>query len=156
MKLYFEKIHSYLIKLNRVRLVLLFIVINALNSLSFSALAYFVTGDGLINYSIDSMSAANQFLIAVIGAPIIETLIFQYALIESIRQKIQPIFTCFFSALAFALVHFYSICYFLFALVSGLIFAYLYFLEKSVWKSFLLVLTAHTLYNLLIYMGRFL
>ena len=156
MKLYFEKIHAYLIGLNKAYLVLLFIVINALNSLSFSALAYSITGSGLRNHSIDNMNATNQFLIAVIVAPIIESLIFQYALIESIRQKIQPVFACFFSAFAFALVHFYSIYYFLFALISGLIFAYLYLLEKSVIKSFLLVLTAHTLYNLLIYMGRFL
>lgn len=156
MKLYFEKIHLYLINLNKVRLVLLFIIINILNSLTFSAFAYFISGSGLRNHAIDNSGAIHQFLVAVIVSPILETIIFQYALIESIRQKIQPVFACFFSAIAFALVHFYSIYYFLFALISGLLFGYLYLLEKSIIKSSLLVLIAHTLYNLLIYVGRFL
>ncbi len=155
-KLYLEKTHLYLISLNKAQLIILFVVINTLNSLLFSAVAYFITGIGLRNHSIDNMSAINQFLIAVILAPVIETVIFQYALIESIRQKIQPLYACFFSALAFAFVHFYSVYYFLFALISGLIFAYLYLLEKSVIKGSLLVLTAHILYNLLIYLGRLL
>lgn len=156
MKLYIEKIHLYLIGLNRVLLIALFIVINILNSLFFSLLAYYITGNGLRNPSIDSMGTKDQFLIVVLLSPIIETLIFQYALIESIRQKIKPLYACFLSAFAFALVHFYSVYYFLFALIGGLIFAYMYYLEKSVIKSFLVVLTAHILYNLLIYTGRFL
>ncbi|MES2651369.1 MAG: CPBP family intramembrane glutamic endopeptidase [Bacteroidota bacterium] len=155
-KLYLEKTHLYLISLNKAQLIILFGVINTLNSLLFSAVAHFISGSGLQNHSIDNMSAINQFLIAVILAPVIETVIFQYALIESIRQKIQPLYACFFSALAFAFVHFYSVYYFLFALISGLIFAYLYLLEKSVIKGSLLVLTAHILYNLLIYLGRLL
>lgn len=156
MKLYLENIHLYLIGLNKFRLIVLFIVINVLNSLSFSFLAYFITGNGLRNHSIDNMSAKDQFLVAVFLGPIIETLIFQYALIESVRQKIRPLYACILSAFAFALAHFYSVYYFLFALISGLIFAYMYYLEKSVIKSFLVVLTAHFLYNLLIYTGRFL
>lgn len=156
MKLYLEKVHSYLISLSKAQLIMLFVVFNIINSLSFSALAYFNTGSGLINHSMDRMSLVNQFLMVVFIAPVIETLIFQYALIESIRQRIQPLYACFLSAFAFALVHFYSIYYFLFALISGLIFAYLYLLDKSVIKATLLVLTAHILYNLLAYMIRLL
>jgi membrane protease YdiL (CAAX protease family) len=156
MKLFFEKTHLYLIRLRKVQLIALFIVVNALNSIAFSMLAHFITGNGLRNHSINNMTAANQFLIAVVIAPILETLVFQYALIESIRQKIKPAYACFLSASAFALVHCYSIYYFLFALISGLIFAYLYYLEKSVINGFLLVLSVHFLYNLLIYMGTFL
>ncbi len=150
-----QKVHLFLTRQNKIYLIVLFVFINVLNSLLFSALAYFVMGDVLKNTNIDKMGAVNQFLIAVIAAPIFETLIFQYGLIETIREKTRPLYACFSSAFAFALVHFYSIYYFLFAFVSGLIFAYLYYLEKSVIKGVLLVLTAHTLYNLLIYMGRF-
>ena len=156
MKLYLEKIHLYLMGLHKAILVVLFIIINVLNSLSFSLLSYFITGNGLKNHSIDSENSKDQFLMAVLLAPIIETLIFQYALIETIRHKLSPLYACILSAFAFALFHFYSVYYFLFALISGLIFAYMYFLEKSVIKSCLTVLIAHILYNLLIYMGRFL
>lgn len=156
MNLFFEKIHLYLVDLSKVRLIALFIMVNALNSFSFSMLSYFISGDGLSNHSINTMTATNQFLFAIILSPILETLVFQYALIESIRQKIKPLYACFLSATAFALVHCYSIYYFLFALISGVIFAYLYYLEKSVVKSFLLVLSVHFLYNLLIYIGKFL
>ena len=135
---------------------MLFVILNTVNSLSFSALAFFSTGDGLKNHTMDTISPNNQFLVAVILMPIIETLIFQYALIESIRQRVQPLYACFLSAFAFALVHFYSVYYFLFALISGLIFAYLYLLDRSVIKGTLLVLTAHILYNLLAYIVRLL
>ncbi|MBP8067606.1 MAG: CPBP family intramembrane metalloprotease [Pedobacter sp.] len=156
MKLFFEKVHFYLITLNKVKLIALFILLNTLNSFSFSMLAYFVTGVGLRNHSISTMGAQDELLIAVVLAPILETVIFQYALIESIRQKIKPLYACFVSATAFALVHCYSVFYFLFAFISGLIFAYLYYLEKSVLKSFLLVLCTHFLYNLLVYLTKFL
>lgn len=156
MKLFFEKVHFYLITLSKVKLIALFILLNTLNSFSFSMLAYFVTGVGLRNHSISTMGAQDELLIAVVLAPILETVIFQYALIESIRQKIKPLYACFVSATAFALVHCYSVFYFLFAFISGLIFAYLYYLEKSVLKSFLLVLSTHFLYNLLVYLTKFL
>ena len=156
MKLFFERVHLYLSALTRVKLIVLFILFNALNSFSFSLLAYFITGVGLRNYSIRNMAAMDEFLVAVVLAPILETFVFQYALIESIRQKIKPLFACFLSATAFALGHCYSVFYFLFAFISGLIFAYLYCLEKSILKSFLLVLCAHFLYNLLIFMAKFL
>ncbi len=156
MKLFFEKVHLYLISLNKVKLIALFILLNILNSFSFSMLAYFFTGVGLTNHSIRTMGAMDELLIAVVFAPILETVIFQYALIESIRQKIKPLYACFLSATAFALVHCYSVFYFLFAFISGLIFAYLYYLEKSILKSFLLVLSAHFLYNMLIYITKFL
>lgn len=154
MKLYLEKIHRYLLHLNRVKLITLFVVINGVNSLTFSALAYFITGNGLTNHSFDNIDPLNQFLMAVLLAPVLETLIFQYALIESIRQRFHPLYSCFISTFAFALVHLYSVYYFFFAIISGLIFAYLYLLEKSVIRGSLLVLTTHILYNLLIYLGR--
>lgn len=156
MKSYLDKIHLFFIRLSKVRLIILFVIINVMNSLLFSTIALFITGSGLTNHSIDKMDQNNKFWMAVILAPFIEMLIFQYALIETIRQKMQQIYVCFISAFAFALVHFYSVYYFLFSLVSGLILAYLYLLEKSVIKGSLLVLTAHILYNLLIYLGRFL
>ena len=156
MKLYLEKIHLYLVGLNKPLLIALFIIVSILNSLLFSLLSYLITGNGLRNDAMDNMDTKDQFFIAVLVAPIIETLIFQYALIESIRQKIKPSYACLLSAFAFALVHFYSVYYFLFALIGGLTFAYMYYLEKSVIKSILVVLTAHILYNLLIYAGRFL
>lgn len=154
MKLYLEKIHIYLIGLNKPLLIALFIIISIFNSLLFSLVSYFITGNGLINQDMDKMGPKDQFFIVVLVAPLIETLIFQYALIESIREKIRPLYACFLSALAFALFHLYSVYYFLFALIGGLTFAYMYYLEKSVIKSLLVVLTAHILYNLLIYTGR--
>ena len=153
MKLYLEKIHLYLVGLNKPLLIALFIIVSILNSLLFSLLSYFITGNGLRN---QDMGGKDQFFIVVLVAPIIETLIFQYAIIESVREKMRPLYACFISAFAFAFFHFYSVYYFVFALIGGLTFAYMYYLEKSVIKSILVVLTAHILYNLLIYAGRFL
>lgn len=154
-QLFLEKTHCYLTALNKVRLIALFILINSINSISFSMLSRLFTNGGLREKAVGGMSAINEFLLAVILAPIIETLIFQYAIIETVRQKTRPIYACLLSATAFALLHSYSIFYFLYALVSGLLFAYLYYLEKSEWKSFVIVLSAHCLYNLLTFMVKF-
>lgn len=153
MKKYLQQLHLFLIRRNDAQLILLFVILNILNSLASSAISFFFTQTGIKNHTLTKLNSGNEFLVAVILAPVIETLIFQYALIETIRQKVKPFYACLISASFFALAHIYSPYYVLFAFVSGLLFGYLYLSRKSVLRACLLVLIAHASYNYIVYLG---
>lgn len=93
-----------------------------------------------------------EFLIAVILAPFLETLIFQYAIISFILNKMPKalLFSCFVSAVLFGLSHFYSPEYVLKTFFSGLLFGTLYLivLTKKA-NAILIVSTAHAIFNLI-------
>ncbi|WP_410478286.1 type II CAAX prenyl endopeptidase Rce1 family protein [Pedobacter frigiditerrae] len=83
----------------------------------------------------------------IIIAPIMETLIFQFGVIETVKKKKSTLISCILSALFFAIFHCYNFYYFLFAFSAGLLFSYLYCIGKTPLKGFLLTLSAHILYN---------
>ncbi|OYW79516.1 MAG: hypothetical protein B7Z27_05395, partial [Sphingobacteriia bacterium 32-37-4] len=95
-------------------------------------------------------SKVEEFFIAVIFAPILETLIFQYFIISYILDK-RPnayLFTCFFSAILFGLSHFYSPEYILKTFFSGLLFGTLYLVvQNKNNNAFIIVTIAHAIYN---------
>lgn len=95
-------------------------------------------------------SKLEEFFIAVIFAPILETLIFQYSIISYILDK-RPnayLFTCIFSATLFALSHFYSPEYILKTFFSGLLFGTLYLVVQNKNNyAFFIVAIAHSIYN---------
>ena len=95
-----------------------------------------------------------DLLIAVIVAPLIETLLFQSLIIEIIckiikrpRKNICIAVTV--SSLAFALNHTYSIVYFIITLGAGFILALAYYLGRYRKEgAIILVFLIHSLYNL--------
>ena len=93
-----------------------------------------------------------QFCIAVIIAPIIETLIFQtlpvFVLKDGLNLRYSII--CIVSATAFAASHPFSIGYIIFSFIMGLLFVYAYLLIAETQKSpFRIVCVTHGLRNFL-------
>jgi len=93
-----------------------------------------------------------EFFTAVFFAPLIETLIFQYAFISYIISKWSNayLFSCIVTAILFGLSHFYSPEYVLKTFLSGLLFGSLYlvaFRKKT--NAFIVVTVAHSIYNLI-------
>lgn len=144
------KIHDCLVNTNSVILVLLFVFINIILSMLLSFLSRNMIDKYLTNGS-GFKSIKDALLMGVIMAPLIETFIFQYAIIETVKKKNSLLIACIVSAFVFAILHWYNFYYFLFAFVSGMFLAYLYCLGKTIIKGLLLVLSAHALYNLFVF-----
>ena len=155
MKAYLQKIDDFLGVLKSFQIVLLFVIANTATFFGISLLVFTYTGVGL-NSFIDEADLENRLSFVFFGVPFIETIIFQYGIIEVLSKRIGPKYACIFAAVTFALVHYYNPYYALFAFLSGLIFAYLYLIGKPRGEGFTMAFVAHILVNVLIYLRRFL
>ena len=104
---------------------------------------------------LEEFSLAEIFTITVIIAPLVETFIFQYLIIEFLLRfkKIKVNIIIFVSALAFGLVHDYNFIYVLVMCITGFIYAsyYLYLKIKEVKFPFLYICSLHALSNFLVF-----
>ena len=112
-----------------------------------------------VNNSLLYMDWTEKFMLAVIAGPLIETTIFQFAIIEALLSvkslPIKKTLSVIASTLAFALTHFQSTWFFLSALSSGALYAIFYIRLKIKYKSptpFLIICVSHSLYNLFVFM----
>ncbi|WP_394759208.1 type II CAAX prenyl endopeptidase Rce1 family protein [Flavobacterium sp.] len=106
-------------------------------------------------------SNLEAFFVAIVFAPIFETLLFQFLIIyqthESYKGKYVKQLSIFISSVLFGLSHFYSIYYVLFALVAGYILAtsFYYFKEKTNYLSAIFYITlVHLLSNLFVFIVK--
>ncbi|MGM9475030.1 lysostaphin resistance A-like protein [Pedobacter sp. GSP4] len=142
---------DWLKRLNGIVLIALAVLVNLCLSLIFSSISYFFTGKNIAHGVNEGMPISGTFFLAVILAPILETIIFQYAIIETAKNKMPKVYACFLSALFFGITHLYNFYYFLFAFIAGLLFAYIYTIGNTVMKSIGYVFTVHVIYNLIIF-----
>jgi uncharacterized protein len=97
-------------------------------------------------------SKLEAFVLAIVIAPIFETLIFQHAVIKLIIKKSSnaKLLSCFVSAILFAASHYYSWAYVLKTFISGFLFSSLYLITMYKKQNpILVVLLAHAGYNLI-------
>lgn len=97
-----------------------------------------------------------QLLLLVVLAPLLETLIFQYAIIDFVLTRFKsPPAAMLTSAIAFGLTHVYSPQYILATFFSGLLFAFLYLVFRfKNQQPVLFVLILHAGYNLFVWLMR--
>lgn len=104
--------------------------------------------------SLTTDSVVLDLIIAVIVAPLIETLLFQSLIIEIIcriikRPRKNICTAVMISSLAFALNHTYSLYYFIITLGAGMILALAYYLGRyRKENAIILVFLIHSFYNL--------
>jgi lipoprotein signal peptidase len=92
--------------------------------------------------------------LTVIIAPLLETFVFQYLIIEILyKLKINDEIIIWVSALAFSLSHYYNFIYILAILFPGFLFSSFYlYLKKSKYKSpFLAVILLHAISNFIVF-----
>ena len=142
-----SKIRNSILALRDWELVLLILLLNFLNNYIFSVVS------DLFDISLskgfdDNYTIKEKIVLFVVVAPLIETLLFQYLVIEICKSfKMRLKYCCFISAFVFASFHLYNVFYFLFAFTGGLLFAFLYIKGNSQKKAILLPLVAHTIYD---------
>ncbi len=117
---------------------------------------FFNIMSGVKNEATTNLKPTELFITTVIVAPLLETFLFQYGIIKSIvylsdnKYKTQAIIL---SAMAFTLIHSYSIIYMIYAFIMGLFFGILYFtsLKKKLYP-FLVIAFVHALFNFTVFM----
>lgn len=91
------------------------------------------------------------FLGLVVIAPIFETLVFQFVVLESLLKiKVSASIALIISTVLFSLFHYYSLTYILYILCSGWILSYYYLAlrHQGKYNKVLLVILLHALGNL--------
>lgn len=131
----------------------LFFVIFFIDLIFHIAVSYIATiyNPEILDVFDKSMSLTEIFILSVIIAPLLETFLFQYLIIEilSFFKRIKVNIIIIISSLAFSLIHYYNFIYILVTLLSGMIYAsyYLYLKEEKQKSPFLYVFALHSLYN---------
>ena len=146
-----KKIDDVINKLKFFDLMIVTVFCNLLFSSIASFTSNLLTGNPLNNGVKGFLNCKEEFILVVIVAPILETLIFQYLIINFFLTKTKSFYACVISSLIFALQHMYNLFYFVLTLFVGLIFAYLYVIGKKRNYGFILVAVAHSLYNLIVF-----
>lgn len=151
MKSQLSKVHGYLIRLNN--FVLIFF--GASSILVSSILVSFVSGkffdQSLTNGFPSFKSAREAFLLGVLLAPLLETLLLQAAIIETAKKRMSPFYACLLSALIFGLVHLYNVFYFIYGILAGLILSYIYYIGSLTKRGFIVTFGSHMLYNFIVF-----
>ncbi|SHG59185.1 CAAX protease self-immunity [Flavobacterium micromati] len=146
-----QQINYFLNKLNFPKLVIIAVFCNLIISSIASLLSTHLIGRS-INHGVKGFENLNEeFILVVFLAPILETLLFQYLIINFFLTKTKSHYACIISSFAFALQHLYNSFYFIFALFIGFIFAYLFIIGVKKNYGFILVATAHSLYNFIVF-----
>lgn len=102
--------------------------------------------------SMESGSLVTKIIVGSIVGPIIETLIFQYGIIEILSAKRflkeKSIIVAIISALLFGSTHSYSFLYVIYAFLIGLVLAYSYITyKKKSFSAFWIVVIIHGIRN---------
>ncbi|WP_428657428.1 CPBP family glutamic-type intramembrane protease [Runella sp.] len=102
------------------------------------------------------LNTTEIFVITVIIAPIIETLVFQYGAIKISRKIVKNIhFQAFISASLFAISHCYNFLYAMNILAAGLVFGYAFIIsEQRKYYPFWIIFFIHSLYNFHVFLIR--
>lgn len=141
-----------------IRSIALSVVFFCWNIIS-SLLLYKYLGVSLGKQISERYSITVEFILVVIIAPIIETILFQYLLITQVyisyNGKNKKTIAILLSAFCFAIIHSYSLYYFLVTLFGGIFLAYFFcsFKDNTNTISAILYLTLiHSLTNLYIFL----
>lgn len=107
----------------------------------------------LVATPFDEMSQFKIFMITVIIAPIMETIIYQNIVMGlCYKFKVKSLYAVLVSSILFALAHSYNLTYIGIMLVPGFIFAYAYFIvreKRNVFRATLFVISLHAFSNLI-------
>ncbi len=149
-----KRLSSFYYTLNPVSFILVnFLLIFPLVTVPFVLMVYIFNWEDIINNPYKGDFSVSMFIIAVVIAPLMETLIFQYGIIKIftyLNPKTKYI-AVFISAVLFALSHWFSWVYILFAFMFGIFLGFLYLTsEKRGFKPYWIIAAVHCLYNLFV------
>lgn len=158
-------IHDFLIRTNKLLFLFFISFFGVFLNIVLSLIAYEILGENLgdQNDVLYSLPRNMEFILVVIIAPFFETAIFQYLFIILILDLLikeptsfQLFLLVLISSILFALIHVFSLLYFIHALIMGFYFGYIallseYFREKKI-NIFISVFLVHSMINLVAFL----
>lgn len=140
-----------------IRKIILFAAIICILNIIFSASFSELVSVFKLNYTINSIpfnSIYEEFFLAVVAAPFIETFFFQFGILYLLRNS-NPIIAITISSLLFGLSHWYHFLNFVYGFVVGSLFATSYILiDTKKINPFITICLAHMFYNLFVFLTR--
>jgi len=166
-ELLMKKILRLLDKLSFTKLAFVFSLTLLLLSLLFSAIYFLLDVDVMVNTEFENLTTTKLLLLAVFFAPIIESLIYQYGIIELglfVRVKLDSIpipsyMPGLMSAVLFGISHQYNWNYVLITSLMGLCLASVYYYTRKrfgVSLAFVMCVIVHGVNNLVAFLGQIL
>ncbi|MBF7092722.1 CPBP family intramembrane metalloprotease [Flavobacterium sp. ALJ2] len=130
-------------------LILFAVVFNLLLSLLFSFISHSVLNKTISEGFKNNLGSSlrEQAIWIIIVGPFFETLLYQYAIIETANKKLTPFISCIISAFLFGLSHTYNVLYFVFAFITGFIFSTIYYIGSITKRGIFYTFLAHSIYN---------
>lgn len=139
-----------ILKKNNFKYFIIFLLLKLTFSFLTSIIATYFDPTSTQN-PIDKYDITANIILSLIIAPLLETLLFQYALIELLlKTKLSPLFIIAISSLLFGLSHNYNISYIIATTISGFFYATYYYKLRNQGRltGFLLITLLHSLSNL--------
>lgn len=158
-----KRVKIFLLSINTVYLVALFVALGILMNYFFSILPFTESSDVVeVNNFKEELGPIGYPILLLVVAPLVETLIFKTLVINlsshllkraNVYSKKTPVLI---SAVLFALIHTYNLTYVIVTFFAGLLFATLYvIMQKRKENAFLGVSVAHSSHNLYCYILDF-
>jgi hypothetical protein len=115
----------------------------------FFTLSKIIPNPVILKSNFEFSSFREKIFIALLIAPLIETLFIQFLIIELLSALLpkQIFFACLMSSAIFSLNHLFSVLYVVFTFIGGIILALAFFSGGKGWRGFLLVFCIHAFYN---------
>lgn len=145
-----KKTDNFINKLNTCTLICFFVFFNFCLSIVLNILSKKMFNNSFTENTHVFSSFKEEFFVIAIFSPLIETVIFQYIVIEILYDKFKKEIICIVSAFLFSLIHLYNLIYFIFSFIIGLTFAYLYLIGRLKKRGFLYVYSTHLIYNVIV------
>lgn len=151
----FKKIDNYLKELSTIKFIIIMVLLTFLIIVPFLPLFYLYEnhiGEKGGPIDLETGTLLYKVMVGSILAPIIETLIFQYVVIEILNAvkilKEKNIAIVIISAVLFGISHSYSYLYIFYAFIIGLLLAYSYLVyKKKKFSAFWVVFWIHCIRN---------
>jgi membrane protease YdiL (CAAX protease family) len=153
------QLYHKIINLKKYKFVILCVFVVVLIAHTTSNIILSISPDkaSLTNPLFENESLIYIFIIVVIFGPLLETILFQYFIIEFLlffdKLKKNRIITLIISSLIFGLSHSFNVYYFFFGLILGILLSLCYLLAKTRKDihPFLFTLFIHSSYNLFVF-----
>ena len=140
-------------KIRLYKFILFVIIFNLLLSLLFSFITNHFFDRPLRDGFKDDFgtSLKEKALLIIVFIPILETVFFQYAIIETANKKFSPFISCIISAFFFGLLHSYNLFYVIITFIMGFLFATIYNIASINKRGILYTFLTHMLCNTIVF-----
>lgn len=155
MEQYFEKLGKWILSLKAWLVFILGLSLLVINNFLWPEISNQLAKASIFRGTEKWADMMQDKTMLLLYGPIIETLVFQYALLHLLLKFLRPFIAVCLAALVFGIFHFYNPVYFAATVIPGFIFASLFYvywkLKGELFEALLLIILIHSAANAISY-----